>query len=55
MNTDEFAINWQNFARVRLHLKFAFIIRLIEYNKLHIGKLSVYAIRYVSFLLLMPS
>jgi len=26
MNTDELAINWQNFARVRLQLKFAFII-----------------------------
>jgi len=28
MNTDIIAINWQNFARVRLQLKFAFIIRL---------------------------
>jgi len=27
MNTDELAVNWQNFAQVRLHLKFAFIIR----------------------------
>jgi len=27
MNTDKLAINWQNFARVRLQLKFAFIIR----------------------------
>jgi len=25
--TDKLAINWQNFARVRLQLKFAFIIR----------------------------
>jgi len=30
MNTDKLAINWQNFARVRLQLKFAFIIRLYE-------------------------
>jgi len=27
MNTDKLAINWQNFAWVRLQLKFAFIIR----------------------------
>jgi len=27
MSTDKLAINWQNFARVRLQLKFAFIIR----------------------------
>jgi len=27
MNTDKLAFNWQNFARVRLQLKFAFIIR----------------------------
>jgi len=27
MNTDKLAINWQNFARVRLQLKFASIIR----------------------------
>jgi len=27
MNTDKLAINWQNFARVRLQLEFAFIIR----------------------------
>jgi len=27
MNTDKLAINWQNFARVRLQLKFAFTIR----------------------------
>jgi len=27
MNTDKLAIIWQNFARVRLQLKFAFIIR----------------------------
>jgi len=26
MNTDKLAINWQNFAWVRLQLKFAFII-----------------------------
>jgi len=26
--TDKLAINWQNFARVRIQLKFAFIIRL---------------------------
>jgi len=26
MNTDKFAINWQNFVRVRLQLKFTFII-----------------------------
>jgi len=25
-STDKVAINWQNFARVRLHLKFASII-----------------------------
>jgi len=30
MNTDKFEINWQNFARVRLQLKFAFIIWPIE-------------------------
>jgi len=30
MNTDKFVINWQNFARVRLQLKFAFIIRPIS-------------------------
>jgi len=29
MNTDKFPINWQNFAQVRLQLKFAFIIRLL--------------------------
>jgi len=28
MNTDKLAINWQNLARVRLQLKFAFIIGL---------------------------
>jgi len=27
MKTDKLAIKWQNFARVRLQLKFAFIIR----------------------------
>jgi len=27
INTDKFAINWQNFAQVRLQLKFAFMIR----------------------------
>jgi len=27
MNTDKFAINWKNFAWVRLQLKFALIIR----------------------------
>jgi len=27
MNTDKLAINWQNFAQVRLQLKFALIIR----------------------------
>jgi len=27
MNTDKFAINWQNFAQVRLQHNFAFIIR----------------------------
>jgi len=27
MNTNKLAIYWQNFARVRLQLKFAFIIR----------------------------
>jgi len=26
-NTDKLAINWQNFAQVRLQFKFAFIIR----------------------------
>jgi len=26
MNTDKLEISWQNFARVRLQLKFAFII-----------------------------
>jgi len=26
MNTDKLEINWQNFAQVRLQLKFAFII-----------------------------
>jgi len=29
LNTDKLTINWQNFARIRLQLKFAFIIRLI--------------------------
>jgi len=33
MNTDKLAINWQNFARVRLQLKFAFIIRpIVKFN-----------------------
>jgi len=27
MNTDKLAINWQNFARVQLQLKFASIIQ----------------------------
>jgi len=27
INTDKLAINWKNFARVRLQLKFTFIIR----------------------------
>jgi len=27
MNTNKLAINWQNFARVQLQLKFALIIR----------------------------
>jgi len=27
MNTDKLVINWRNFARVRLQLKFAFIMR----------------------------
>jgi len=29
-NTDKLAINWQNFAGVRLKLKFAFIIRPLD-------------------------
>jgi len=33
MNTNKLAINWQNFARVRLQLKFAFIIRDIEFGQ----------------------
>jgi len=28
MNTDKLAINWRNFAQVRLQLDFAFIIQL---------------------------
>jgi len=36
MNTDKLAINWQNFARVRLQLKFVFIIRsLVSLNGHH--------------------
>jgi len=31
MNTDKLAINLQNFARVRLQLKFAFIVRALSY------------------------
>jgi len=31
MDTDKLAINWQNFARVRLQLKFAFIMRLVVF------------------------
>jgi len=31
MNTDELAINWQNFAQVLLQLKIAFIIVLCFY------------------------
>jgi len=34
MNTDKFAINWQNFARVRLQLKFAFILRSLIFINL---------------------
>jgi len=30
MNTGKVVINWQNFARVRLQSKFAFIIRSVE-------------------------
>jgi len=30
MSTDKLAINWQNFNRVQLLLKFAFIIRPLE-------------------------
>jgi len=29
--TNKLAINWQNFARVRLQLKFAFIMRLLDF------------------------
>jgi len=29
MNTNKLAINWQNIARVRLQLKFAFILRTV--------------------------
>jgi len=34
MNTDKLAINWQNIARVRLQLKFAFIIRVLSFTKI---------------------
>jgi len=37
MNTDRLAINWQNFAQVRLQLKFAFIIRLLIKKSLYAG------------------
>jgi len=33
MSTDKLAINGQNFARVRLHLKFAFIIRPLDLRR----------------------
>jgi len=33
MNTDILAINWQNFAQVRLQLKFAFVVRPKIYNQ----------------------
>jgi len=32
-NTDKLTINWQNFARVRLQLKFAFVIRPYDLSK----------------------
>jgi len=32
MHTDKLAINWQNFTRVRLQLKFAFIILLLQHR-----------------------
>jgi len=32
-DTDKLVNNWQNFARVRLQLKFAFIIRPFRTNK----------------------
>jgi len=31
MNTDKVTINWQNFTRVQIQLKFAFIIRPINF------------------------
>jgi len=43
MNTNKFAINWQNFARVRLQLKFAFIIRfLVSFQLVHTAKNIVF-------------
>jgi len=45
MNTDKLAINWQNFAGVRLQLKFAFITRSM--NCLH---KSIYNRKYKSSL-----
>jgi len=34
MNLNKLAINWQNFARIRLQLKFAFIIRPLKLHNL---------------------
>jgi len=38
--TDKLAFNWQNFARVRLQLKFAFIIRPIMKQRMFISMVN---------------
>jgi len=43
MNTEKLVINWQNFARVRLQLKFAFILQRWWYND---SVLSVAKLRF---------
>jgi len=40
MNTDKLAINWQNFVRVRLQLKFAKLFQRYTYSILYKLKLD---------------
>jgi len=47
MNTDKFAIYWQNFAQVRLQLKFAFIMRPLRSK----NQSSVHEVSYQYFLM----
>jgi len=45
MNTDKLAINWQNFARVRLQLMFAIKIRPYELVNFHCGTIYTFILK----------